>query len=120
VKSREGNAEKLAIEKEKSIKIRERYDKNNELRRNGEVVEVVDPEFAAIDNIIIACVDEERAQASYITYLETATIARLNLPLDQKALVYSHKAARVIDFMNNNNFLSLYIPAVCTDTVAND
>ena len=61
MKSREENAEKLAVEKEKSIKIRERYDKNNELRRNGEVVEVVDPEFAAIDNIIIACVDEERA-----------------------------------------------------------
>ena len=61
MKSREGNAEKLAVEKEKSIKIRERYDKNNELRRNREVVEVVAPEFAAIDNIIIACVDEERA-----------------------------------------------------------
>ena len=27
----------------------------------SEVVEVVGPEFAAIDNIIIACVDEERA-----------------------------------------------------------
>jgi gamma-glutamyl phosphate reductase len=68
----------------------------------------------------------DHTPASYITYLETATIARLNLPLDQKALVYSHKDARVLDFMNNNNLLSLYIPAGCTDvmqtcdTVAND
>ena len=32
--------------------------------------------------------------------------------------MYSHKDARVLEFMNNNNLLSLHIPADCTDTVA--
>ena len=49
-----------------------------------------------------------------------ATIARLNLPLDQKAvgvhdLHYSHKDTNVLEFMKENNLLSLYIPAGCTD-----
>ena len=52
----------MAAAKAKSIKIREGYDKVNELRRNqaiqiAEVVEVVDPVFAMIDNIGIVNVD---------------------------------------------------------------
>ena len=67
--------------------------------------------------------------ATYITFLKKvvivdkdATIARLNLPLDQKALVihdlhYSHKDATVLAFMAENNLCSLYIPAACTDVM---
>ena len=67
--------------------------------------------------------------ATYITYLakvivpnKNATIERLKLPLDQKAIVvhdlhYSHKDAAVLDFMKENNLISLYIPAACTDVM---
>lgn len=67
--------------------------------------------------------------ATYITFLKKvvivdkdATIARLNLPLDQKALViqdlhYSHKDATILAFMAENNLCSLYIPAACTDVM---
>jgi hypothetical protein len=67
--------------------------------------------------------------ASYIRYLtmvvipdKNATIARLKLPSHQKALVvhdlhYSHKDEKVLEFMKENNLLSLYIPAACTDVM---
>ena len=67
--------------------------------------------------------------ATYITYLEKvvipdrkATIARLNLPQNQWALVVhdlhnSHKDAKVLEFMKENYLLSLYIPAGCTDVM---
>jgi hypothetical protein len=53
---------------------------------------------------------------------KNATIARLQLPPDQNALVvhdlhYCHKDADVLDFMKENNLLSLYIPAGCTDVM---
>ena len=48
------------------------------------------------------------------------TIARLNPPLDQKAigvhdLHYSHKDTNVLEFIKENTLISLYIPAGCTD-----
>ena len=66
---------------------------------------------------------------TYITFLmrvvvadKDATIARLGLPANQAALVihdlhYSHKDATVLAFMKENNLLSLYIPAACTDVM---
>ena len=75
--------------------------------------------------------------AKNITYLKKvvipdkdANIARLKLAIDQKAIIihalhYSHKDATVLEFMKDNNLLSLYVPAGCTDimqtcdTVAN-
>ena len=53
---------------------------------------------------------------------KSATIERLKLPLDQKAIVvhdlhYSHKDAAVLDFMKEINLLSLYIPTACTDVM---
>jgi DDE superfamily endonuclease len=73
--------------------------------------------------------DNSENPATYMTYLEkvvmpdrNATIARLHLPPDQKALVvcdlhYSHKDSDVLEFMKENNLLSLYIPAGCTDVM---
>jgi hypothetical protein len=73
--------------------------------------------------------DNSENPATYMTYLEkvvmpdkNATIARLHLPPDQKALVvcdlhYSHKDSDVLEFMKENNLLSLSIPAGCTDVM---
>ena len=67
--------------------------------------------------------------AKNITYLKKvvipdkdANIARLKLAIDQKAIIihalhYSHKDATVLEFMKDNNLLSLYIPAGCTDVM---
>ena len=50
-----------------------------------------------------------------------ATIARLNLPQNQWALVVHDlhyiKDAKVLEFMKENYLLSLYIPAGCTDVM---
>ena len=67
--------------------------------------------------------------ATYETYLKnviipdkTATIARLNLPVDQKSIVLqdlhsSHKDEDVLKLMGQNNIFSVYIPAGCTDVM---
>ena len=51
-----------------------------------------------------------------------ANIARMKLAIDQKAIVihdlhYFYKDATVLEFMKDNNLLSLYIPAGCTDVM---
>ena len=51
-----------------------------------------------------------------------ATIARLGLRDDQKALVkmdlhYSHSDPSVLSFMKENHLLPLYVPACCTDVI---
>ena len=111
------------------------------LKETGEVVGVhqlifggktkrCEPQSAAPPNTYYDHTDSHwQTPASYITYLQKvvipdkdATIVRLNLPLDQKALVvhdlhYSHKDTKVLEFMKENNLLSLYIPAGCTDVM---
>ena len=111
------------------------------LKENGDVVNMhqmifggktkrCEPQNPAPDNVYYDHTESHwQTPASYIRYLEDvvipdkdATIARLRLPRDQKALVihdlhYSHKDKDVLEFMNSNNLLSLYIPAGCTDVM---
>ena len=64
---------------------------------------------------------------SFITYItktilsyKASTIAKLNLPLNQKMVLildlhYSHKAPEVLALLRANNIIAVFIPAGCTD-----
>ena len=60
----------------------------------SEVVEVVGPEFAAIDNIIIACVDEERAAKKKTLKAVTFTLKETGDVVGIHQLIFGGKTIR--------------------------